>query len=152
VAGAGGDLLPAGAAVPVTHNPGGDMPPAFVTPDGQALITNSTRITPGPGHHVTVTTKIIKLSARTGRVQRVLYTASARGVPQTYGNAGTRDEQGCTVLSLDPTGQHPLVRCFLLGRLSFGMLASGHLKPLSGMPNIYCVRECRGPRWGTAAW
>jgi len=101
---------------------------------------------------VTVLTKIIKLSARTGRVQGVLYAASARGVPQEYGNAGTIDEQGCAVLSLDPTGQHPLVRCFLLGRFSFGALVSGHLKPLPGVPNSYCVRACRGPMWGTAAW
>src|SRR5215475_3146082 len=152
VAGPGGDLLPAGAAMPVTRNPGGDIPPAFVTPDGQAFITSSTHTAPDRGHHVTVITKIIKMSARTGREQRVLYTASARGVLQTYGNAGTRDEQGCTVLSLDPTNQHPLIQYFLLGRFSFGMLASGHLKPLPGIPNIYCVRECRGPRWGTASW
>src|SRR6266536_2502739 len=158
VAGPGGDLLPAGAVVPVSPNPGGDIPPALLTPDGRAFITSSTRIVPGRDHHVTVTAKIIKLSARTartartGRAQRVLYAASARGVPQKYGNTGTLDEQGCTVLSLDPTGQHPLVRCFLLGRFSFGTLASGRLKPLPGIPNIYCVRECRGPMWGTAAW
>jgi hypothetical protein len=152
VAGPAGDLLPAGAVAPVSPNPDGDIPPAFVTPDGRAFITSSTRIVPGRDHHVTVIAKIIKLSARTGRVQRVLYAASARGVPQTYGNAGTLDEQGCAVLSLDPAGQHPLVQCFLLGRFSFGTLASGHLKPLSGIPNIYCARECRGPTWGTAAW
>jgi hypothetical protein len=116
-----------------------------VTPDGRAFITSSTRIVPGRDHHVTVTAKIIKLSARTGRVQQVLYAASARGVPQTYDNAGPLNEQGCTVLSLDPTGQHPLVQCFLLGRFNFGTLASGQLKPLSGIPNIYCARECRGP-------
>jgi hypothetical protein len=152
VTGPGGDLLPTGAAVAVPPNPGGDILPAFATPDGRAFITSSTRIVPGRDHHVTVTAKIIKLSARTGRVQRVLYAASARGVPQTYGNAGTLDEQGCRVLSLDPTGQHPLVQCFLLGRFSFGTLASGRLKPLPGIPNIYCVRECRGPMWATAAW
>jgi hypothetical protein len=152
VAGPGGDLLPAGAVVPVSPNPGGDIPPAFLTPDGRAFITSSTRIVPGRDHHRTVITKIIKLSARTGRAQRVLYAASARGVPQKYGNTGTLDEQGCTVLSLDPAGQHPLARCFLLGRFSFGTLASGRLKPLPGIPDIYCVRECRGPMWGTAAW
>ena len=143
---------PPGAAALVTPNPGGDIPPAFVTADGQAFITSRTQIAPGRGHHVTVTTKIIKLSARAGREQRVLCTASARGVPQTHGNAGTRDQQGCTVLSLDPTGQHPLVRCFLLGRFTFGTLADGHLRPLPGIPNSYCARGCRGERWGTAAW
>ena len=152
VAGPGSDLLPAGAVVPVTPNPGGDIPPALVTPDGRAFITSSTRIIPGREHHVTVIAKIIKLSARTGRVQHVLYAASARGVSQAYGNAGTLNEQGCTVLSLDPIGQHPLVQCFLLGRFSFGLLDSGHLKLLSGIPNIYCARQCRGPMRGTAAW
>ncbi|HEY5987499.1 MAG TPA: hypothetical protein VIV12_14165, partial [Streptosporangiaceae bacterium] len=43
-------------------------------------------------------------------------------------------------------------RRFLLGRFSFGTPDSGHLKLLSGIPNIYCVRECRGPTWSTAAW
>jgi hypothetical protein len=152
VAGKGGDLLAGGAAVPVPPNPGGDVPTALVTPDGQAFITNSTRVVPGQHHQVTVTTKIIRLSARTGRVQRVLYAASARGVPQTYGNAGTVGEQGCTVLSLDPTGQHPLVQCFLLGRFTFGTPAGGRLRPLPGIPNSYCARGCRGLRWGTAAW
>ena len=152
VAGQGGDLLPAGAAVRVPANPGRDVPAALVTPDGRAFITNSTRIVPGPDHHVTVITKIIKLSARSGQVRGVLYAASARGVLQTYGSAGTVDEQGCTVLSLDPTGQHPLVQCFLLGRFTFGTLAGGHLRPLPGIPNSYCARGCRGLRWGTAAW
>ena len=152
VAGKGGDLLPAGAAVRVPPNPGGDIPAALVTPDGRAFITNSTRIVPGRDHHVTVITKIIQISARSRQVQGVLYAASARGVPHTYGNAGAVDEQGCTVLSLDPTGQHPLVQCFLLGRFTFGTLADGHLRPLPGVPNSYCARGCRNPRLGTAAW
>jgi hypothetical protein len=82
----------------------------------------------------------------------VLYAASKSSVPHTYGNAGDAWEQGCTVLSLDAAGQHPLVRCFLFGRFSFGTLASGRLKPLPGMPNIYCVRECQGPMSATVAW
>jgi hypothetical protein len=85
VAGPGGDLLPAGAVVLVTPDPGGDIPSAFVTPDGRGFITSSTRIVPGRDHYVTAIAKIIKLSARTGQVQRVLYAASARGVPQKYG-------------------------------------------------------------------
>jgi len=152
MAGNGGDLLPAEGPVRVPPNPGGDIPAALVTADGRAFITSSTRIVPGPDHHVTIITKIIKLSGRSGQVRGVLYAASARGVLQTYGNAGTADEQGCAVLSLDPTGQHPLVRCFLLGRFTFGTLAGGHLRPLPGVPNIDCARECRGQQWGTAAW
>jgi len=152
MAGKGGDLLPAEGPVRVPPNPGGNIPAALVTPDGRAFITNSTRIVPGPDHHVTVITRIIKLSARSGQVRGVLYAASASGVLQTYGNAGTVDEQGCTVLSLDPTGQHPLVQCFLLGRFTLGTLADGRLRPLPGVPNNYCARGCRGLRWGTAAW
>jgi len=152
VAGPGNSLLTAGAVVPTSPTPRGGVPPALLTPDGRAFITSSTRIVPSRDHQVMVIAKIIKLSARNGRVQRVLYATSARGFPQKYGNSGTLDEQGCTVLSLDPTGHHPLVRCFLLGRFSFGTLASGHLRPLPGIPNIYCVRECRGPMWGTAGW
>jgi hypothetical protein len=152
VADPGDNLLAAGAVVSVTPNPGGDIPAAFVTPDGQGFVTSRTQDVPGSDHHVTVFTKIIELSARTGQVQRVLYAASRSGVPDTYGNAGDAWESGCAVLSLDPAGQHPLVRCFLLGRYSFGTLASGRLKPLPGTPDIYCVRECRGPMSATAAW
>ena len=113
----GGNLL-ATSVDPASPNPGGDYPPAYLTPDGRAFITSSTKIV--PGDQATVITKIISLSTQTGRVQQVLYTASAHGHPQTYGNAGTLAEQGCAVLSLDPTGQHPLVQCFLFGRSTFG--------------------------------
>jgi hypothetical protein len=148
----GDDLLAARDVVPVSANPGGDIPPAFVTADGRAFITGSTQDVPGGDHHVTVFTKIIKLSVRTGRVQRMLYAASRSGVPDKYGSTGDAWESGCTVLSLDATGQHPLVRCFLLGRYGFGMLSGGRLKPLPGTSNIYCVRECRGSMWNAAAW
>ena len=144
----GGNLL-ATSVDPASPNPGGDYPPAYLTPDGRAFITSSTKIV--PGDQATVITKIISLSTQTGRVQQVLYTASAHGHPQTYGNAGTLAEQGCAVLSLDSTGQHPLVQCFLFGRFTFGTLASGHLKALPGIPNIYCTQECR-TEWATAAW
>jgi hypothetical protein len=152
VVGPGGDLLAPGPVVTVPPNPGGDTPAALVTPDGQGFVSNGTRVLRGLDHRVTVATRVVELSASTGRVRQVLYTASARGVPRTYGNTGTLDEQGCTVLSLDPAGQHPLVRCFLFGRFSFGMLARGHLQPLPGVPNPDCARDCRGPMWGTAAW
>jgi hypothetical protein len=152
VAGPGGDLLAPGPVVTVPPNPGGDTPAALVTPGGQGFISNGTRVLPGRDHRVTVATRVVELSASTGRVRHVLYTASARGVPRTYGNTGTLDEQGCTVLSLDPAGQRPLVRCFLFGRFSFGMLARGRLQPLVGVPNPYCARDCRGQTWGTAAW
>jgi hypothetical protein len=152
VAGRGDDLLAARAVVPVSPNPGGDIPAAFVTADGQGFITSSTQIVPGGNHHVTAITKIIKVSARTGRVQQALYAASRSGVLGRYGNTGDAADQGCTVLSVDPAGQHPLVRCFLLGRFDFGTLTSGRFKPLPEMPNTYCRRTCRGPMSATAAW
>jgi hypothetical protein len=152
VTGPGGDLLAAGPVVQVRPNPGHDIPAAFVTPDGRAFVTNSTRVVNGRDHHVTVTAKIIMVSARTGRVRRVLYAESASGVPRALGRTGALDEQRCTVLALDRRGQHPLIQCFVLGRFSFGTLAGGHLAPMAGLPNSYCVRECRGPMWGDATW
>jgi hypothetical protein len=76
---------------------------------------------------------------------------SASGVLDAGGRTGAIDEQRCTVLSLDRTGQHPLIQCFVLGRFSFGMLIDGHLKPLA-MPNTSCIVRCRGPIWAVAAW
>jgi len=145
----GGDLLAATAVAPASPNPGRDFPPAYLTPDGRSFITSRNQVV--PGDPATVITKIISLSAQTGRVQQVLYTASAHGHPQTYGSAGTRAEQGCAVLSLDPAGQHPLVQCFLFGRFAFGTIGNGHFKALPGVPNIYCTQECR-TEWATAAW
>ena len=145
----GGDLLAATAVAPASPNPGGDFPLAYLTPDGRSFITSSNLVV--RGDPATIITKIISLSTQTGRVQQVLYAASAHGHPQTYGNAGTLAEQGCAVLSLDPTGQHPLVQCFLFGRFVFGTIGDGHFKALPGIPNIYCTQECR-TEWATAAW
>ncbi|HEV8223496.1 MAG TPA: hypothetical protein VGQ05_24800 [Streptosporangiaceae bacterium] len=152
VTGPGGDLLAAGPVVQLRPNPGHDIPAAFATPDGRAFVTSSSRVVHGQDHRVTVTAKIIKVSARTGKVQRVLYTESASGVLRTYGRTGSLDEQRCMVLALDRTGEHPLIQCFVMGRFSFGTLLDGHLAPMAGLPNSYCVRECRGPMWGDATW
>jgi len=152
VTGPGGDLLATGPVVQLKPNPGHDIPAAVVTPDGRSFVTSSTRVAHGRDHHVTVTVKIIMVSARTGKVQRVLYTESGSGVPRGLGRTGDLAEQRCTVLALDRTGQHPLVQCFVMGRLSFGTLAGGRLAPMAGLPNSYCVRACRGPMWGDATW
>jgi hypothetical protein len=152
VTGPGGDLLAAGPVVRLRPNPGHDIPAALVTPDGRAFVTSSTRVVHGRDHHVTVTAKIIMVSARTGKVQHVLYTESGSGVPRALGRTGSLDEQRCVVLALDRTGQHPLIQCFVMGRFSFGTLAGGRLAPMAGLPNSYCVRECRGPMWGDATW
>jgi hypothetical protein len=152
VSGPGDDLLAATAVASVPLNPGGDIPPAFVTSDGRGFITSTTQIASGADHRVTVISKIIKVSARTGRVQQVLFAASRSGVLNPYGNAGDTSSQGCAVLSLDSAGQHPLVQCFLLGRFNFGTPVRGRLKSLAGLPNTFCIRECRGPRSANAAW
>ena len=49
-------------------------------------------------------------------------------------NAGTLAEQGCAVLSLDPTGQRPLVQCFLFGRFAFGTIETATSKHYRGSP------------------
>jgi len=152
VTGPGGDLLAAGQVVRLRPNPGHDIPAAFATPDGRAFVTRSSQVARNRDHRVTVTAKINVVSARTGKVQRVLYTESASGVLQTYGRTGTLDEQRCTVLALDRTGEHPLIQCFVMGRFSFGTLAGGRLAPMAGLPSSYCVRQCRGPMWGDATW
>jgi hypothetical protein len=138
--------------VQLRPNPGHDIPAAIVTPGGRAYVTSSTRVIHGRDHHVTVTAKIIMVSARTGKVQRVLYTESASGVPRALGRTGSLAEQRCMVLALDRTGEHPLIQCFVMGRFSFGTLIGGHLAPMAGLPNSYCVRQCRGPMWGDATW
>lgn len=152
IAGPGRDLLAGRTATRVRPDPTSDIPAAFVTADGRAFVTSSNRIVHGRDHRVTVISKIIRVSARTGQVQRVLHTESATGVPKVYGRTGPLDSQGCAVLDLDDTGQHPLVQCFVLGRYTFGMVGGGRITPLPGIPNIFCTRACTGPRWGYAAW
>lgn len=148
-----GSLLPAGPVVRVAPNPGHDIPAAFVTLDGQALVTSSTRVIRGQANHDTVITKVVELPVAGGQAPRVLYRATARGVPQADGQAGGDvADLGCRVLSLDTAARHPLVQCFLFGRFRFGFLAGGHLRPLPGVPNFYCTQRCRGPMWGTATW
>ena len=150
VTGPGDDLL-AGTAVRMPLDSIRSLPPPVVTPDGRAYVTSSLKLVRGRDHHVTVTAKIIKVSARTGKLQRVLYTESASGVLQAGGRTGTSDYQYCGVVALDRSGQHPLVQCFVLGRFSFGVVAGGHLRRLP-YPNTSCIVDCRGPTWAAAAW
>jgi hypothetical protein len=154
VAAPGSSLLPAGAAVvQVAPNPAHDLPAAFVTVDGQAFVTSSTRVIRGKANHDTVITKVMELPVGGGQPERVLYRVTARGVPQADGEAGGDvADEGCRVLSLDTAARHPLVQCFLFGQFRFGFLAGGHLRPLPGVPNFNCTQRCRGPLWGTATW
>jgi hypothetical protein len=146
-------LLAAGPVVQVAPNPGHDIPAAFVTMDGQALVTSSTRVIRGQGNHDTVITRVVELPVGGGQAQRVLYQATGRGVPQADGQAGGDvASEGCRVLSLDTSARHPLVQCFLFGQFRFGVLAGGQLRPLPGVPNSYCTQRCREPMSGTATW
>lgn len=143
VTGPGGDML-AGRAIQAPPPPNGGAPHAFLTPDGRAFVTSSVRVVPGRDHHESVTAKIIRLSARTGRVQAALYSDSAAGIPKPYRQPATIDVEGCIVLSLDSTGQHPLAQCARFGRFTFGVLDGGRLKPLPGLPASLCVQDCPG--------
>ncbi len=73
---------------------------------------------------------IVELSARTGRLLRVLHTATVyRATPGNSGTVGQLD-QNCNVLSLGPTGVHVLVACFAFGRLD-----GTRFTPLPGFPS-----------------
>jgi hypothetical protein len=129
VAGTGGNLL-AGPAIaspaPVTAD-GGYTAPALITPDGKAVITTAISDIPEGNGRDTVIAKIVELSAGTGQLLKVLYTATAKHA--TSGTAASLD-QDCQVLSLGPTGVQPLVSCFTFGRVD-----NGRLTPLPGFPS-----------------
>lgn len=139
-----GGVLPVRPTIQLPPPPDGGAAHAFLTPGGRAFLTSSVRVVPGRGHHESVTAKIIRLSARTGRVQRVLYSDSASGIPRPYGQPALIDAEGCTVLSMDSTGQHPLAQCARFGRFTFGVLDGGRLRPLPGLPGNLCVVDCPG--------
>jgi hypothetical protein len=104
--------------------------PALITPDGKAVITTAVQNIPEGNGRDTVIAKIVELSAGTGKVLKVLYTATAQHA--TTGANGTVPslDQGCQVLSLGPAGVQPLVSCF-----TFGRVENGKLTPLPGFPS-----------------
>jgi len=101
--GAGRDLM---ASRPVGSPPSGpDGPPQeLVTADGKVVITSTG-------------SSVVELSARTGQLLRVLYTATGGG-------------PGCEVLSLAPAGIHALVSCSAFGRVD-----GEHFTRLPGFPS-----------------
>ena len=68
--------------------------------------------------------RIVELNARTGHLERTLYTVSTQDQSDIL-------DQECNVLSLGPGGQHPLVDCF--SRL--GALIDGQIVSLPGFPS-----------------
>lgn len=104
VTGPGGNLLAASkriASPPATRLNGDPM--ALVTANGRTVITSA--VSSGTG---TVKAGIFELNAATGKLLRVLRTVT--------GSASTLDE-GCSVVSLAPSGLHLLIACPYFGRL-----------------------------------
>jgi hypothetical protein len=118
------DLLRASQPIPGPPvEPNSYLPRALVTSDGKTVITSEVVPVTHLLFHSTVA-RIVELNARTGHLERTLYTASANG------QSGSLD-QACNVLSLGPGGQHPLVDCF--SRL--GALVDGQIVSLPGFPS-----------------
>jgi hypothetical protein len=125
----GGNLLGA-RALPLPPLPvfdGYSIPqPAFVTPDGRAVIT-TTLSEVGSGQSPTVIMKIVERSAGTGRLLRVLHEAS-----EHYPAPIALIPDGCWIFSLGPTGVHALVECSS-PKPDFGRLDNGRFTRLPGM-------------------
>jgi len=130
ITGAGRDLLAASQAIagpaPVAAD-GGYVPQALVTPDGVVITTEVQNIPEGNGR-VTVVARFVALSASTGQLLRVLYTAAERGIARA--DDGGVDQE-CNVVALGPTGVHVLAFCFD----GYGRLDGGRFTPLPGIPN-----------------
>jgi hypothetical protein len=130
LAGAGRDLMasqPIGSPRPEpTHY----LPAALVTADGSVVFTSTVQNIPAGHGRYTVVAKVIELSARTGRLLRVLRTVTVHNA--TGGQNGTTGQldQDCNVLSLAPAGSHVLVACFAIGRLD-----GEQFTPLPGFPS-----------------
>jgi hypothetical protein len=91
---------------------------ALITADGRDIIASSCRGTSSGGHHDTAQAQILQLPVQPEPHLRVLDTQTA-----TFKNA--TDEQdalaaSCSVLSVDPSGNHVLVQAFNFGRLDNG--------------------------------
>jgi hypothetical protein len=128
VTGPGGDLL-AARAIASPRPPRGVLAEALVTANGSMVI--GTTVTDSPdGNRVTVIARIIEISARTGRLLRVLSTQTVHGA--TPGRQGSADALAgeCRVLSLAPGGTNVLASCF-----SFGRVSDYGFTPLPGFPS-----------------
>lgn len=107
----------------------GVLSTALVTPNGRAVIVSQQLDSSNQGVSTvngrTVwnveTFKIVELSARSGRVLRVLREVRMRA------------SKSCAVLSLGPVGVHPLVQCPQVGALT----RSGTFTRLRGYPTLF---------------
>ena len=142
VAGPGSDLLAARrlplAPLPVDTGASYTQS-AFVTPDGSAVV-ESTFGPVGPNGGTTVS--VVELSARTGRLVRVLLEES---IARTDLSVLFKNE-GCSVLAIGPGGVHALVECTTLTRTVFGRVDDGRFTRLPGLPYLGSSATA------TAAW
>jgi hypothetical protein len=118
------DLLRASQPIPgPPTEPNSYVPRALVTPDGKTVITSEVEPVTHLLYRVTVA-RIVALNARTGRLERTLYTVTTQDQSEIL-------DQECNVLSLGPGGQHPLVDCFS----KLGALVDGQIVSLPGFPS-----------------
>jgi hypothetical protein len=129
LSGTGRDLLAAQAIGSPAPEPTQYVPAALVTANGSIVVTSTVQNIPDGHGRDTVVAKIIELSARTGQLLRVLYTATVRNVSGGLNGAGQLDQE-CNVRSLAPSGLHVLVACFMFGRVD-----GSHFTPLPGFPS-----------------
>jgi hypothetical protein len=128
VTGQGGSLL-AAQTIASPPPPPGVLPEALVTANGSTVIGTTVTNIPD-GNRVTLIARIIEISARTGKLLRVLSTETVHGAtPGMQGSAEPLDAE-CKVLSLAPGGTNVLASCF-----SFGRVSDDGFTPLPGFPS-----------------
>jgi len=119
VAGPGGSLLANSRPIaPPAGQRGWSLQSWLVTPDGNAVISGSVRQT--LGRHGVTAGRVAEFSARTGRLIRVLYTATSHTASRF---------PACTIESAGPAGLHFLIQC-----IRFGRLDGSHFTALPGPP------------------
>jgi hypothetical protein len=124
VAGPGGSLLansrPIASPARLPH--GWSLQSSLLAPDGKTVIWGSMQL---PTNNDRVATgRILELSARTGRLLRVLYTVNVHTASTSPSSVVF-----CDVDSLAPTGLHLLIEC-----INFGRLDGSHFIALRGRP------------------
>lgn len=95
---------------------------AIITSDGREIVASACQDTAERGHsHGLVTAEIFELSAVGGGLLRSLHNQVA-----SYTTAGKHQtlDAACTVLSVDPSGQHLLVQAFGFGRIDHGIFTA----------------------------
>jgi hypothetical protein len=125
---AGTDLLDSRVIVPASGI--GDLESALITPDGKAVIAAVYQDHPASGgQRGTLVAQIIELLPDTGRIVAVARIQTAR-----YASLAERETliQSARVLAIDASGEHALVQCFQLGRLSIGSVGPGQFAALPG--------------------